>query len=168
MDAKKIRMEILSDDDQAAIDRSRKQFDYILEPARKLAETVPSDIRNEMIDAVENAIMGGEANGFCAGFYYALQMMEGLRSGATSAAPFPVEACRQQYDDELAQQGVPQNLRALLVANNVGLDELQAVVSKQGYFPADMPVCDYPQAFVDNCLVAAWPQVHNIILNNRK
>lgn len=82
MDAKKIWMEVLSDDDQAAIDRGRKQFDYILEPARKLAETVPSDIRNEMIDAVENAIMGGEANGFCAGFYYALQMMDGLRSGA--------------------------------------------------------------------------------------
>lgn len=82
MDAKKIWMEVLSDDDQAAIDRGRKQFDYILEPARKLAETVPSDIRNQMIDAVENAIMGGEANGFCAGFYYALQMMDGLRSGA--------------------------------------------------------------------------------------
>lgn len=81
MDAKKIWMEVLSNDDRAAIDRGRKQFDYILEPARKLAETVPSDIRNQMIDAVENAIMGGEANGFCAGFYYALRMMAGLEAG---------------------------------------------------------------------------------------
>lgn len=86
---------------------------------------------------------------------------------AAPAAPSPIEAYRRKYDAELAQQGVPQNLRALLVANNVGLDELQAVVGKRGYFPADMPVKDYPQDFVDGCLVAAWPQVHDMIINDR-
>ena len=82
MDAKRIWTEVLTDDEQAAIDRGRKQFDYILKPLYKQVESFSSDIQEEIIDMVETAIMGGEANGFCAGFYYALQMMDGLRSGA--------------------------------------------------------------------------------------
>ncbi len=91
---------------------------------------------------------------------------EAPAAAASPAAPQPTDY-RKKYDEELAQQGVPQNLRALLVANNVGLDELQAVVGKRGYFPADMPVKDYPRDFVDGCLVAAWPQVHDMIINDR-
>ena len=92
---------------------------------------------------------------------------EAPAAAASPAAPQPTEDYRKKYDAELAQQGVPQNLRQLLVANNVGLDELQAVVGKRGYFPADMPVKDYPRDFVDGCLVAAWPQVHDMIINDR-
>ena len=50
---------------------------------------------------------------------------------------------------------------------NVTPDELQAVVGQRGYFPADMPVKDYPMDFVDGCLVAAWDQVAQMIVNNR-
>ena len=41
------------------------------------------------------------------------------------------------------------------------------VVGQRGYFPADMPVKDYPMDFVDGCLVAAWDQVAQMIVNNR-
>ena len=45
--------------------------------------------------------------------------------------------------------------------------QLQTVVGQRGYFPADMPVKDYPADFVSGCLVAAWPQVLEMICTNR-
>lgn len=41
------------------------------------------------------------------------------------------------------------------------------MVGQRGYFPADMPVKDYPADFVSGCLVAAWPQVLEMICTNR-
>ena len=77
------------------------------------------------------------------------------------------EDWKAKTDAALAALGIPSNLRQLLVANNVGLDEIQTVVGARGYFPADMPVKDYPRDFIDGCLVGAWPQVYEMILNNR-
>ena len=44
---------------------------------------------------------------------------------------------------------------------------MQFVVGKRGYFPEDMPIRDYPADFVEGCLVAAWPQVLQMVLDNR-
>lgn len=89
---------------------------------------------------------------------------------ATPAAPpaanKPVDSAHK-LEDQLAQAGVPDKLRPLMVSMNVTPDELQAVVGQRGYFPADMPVKDYPMDFVDGCLVAAWDQVAQMIVNNR-
>ena len=52
-------------------------------------------------------------------------------------------------------------------ANNVTPEELQAVVGQRGYFPEDMPIRDYPADFVEGCLVAAWPQVLQMVLDGR-
>ena len=41
------------------------------------------------------------------------------------------------------------------------------IVGKRGYFPEDMPIRDYPADFVEGCLVAAWPQVLQMVLDNR-
>ena len=49
------------------------------------------------------------------------------------------EDWKAKTDAALAALGIPSNLRQLLVANNVGLDEIQTVVGARGYFPADMP-----------------------------
>ena len=38
---------------------------------------------------------------------------------------------------------------------------------KRGYFPEDMPIKDYPADFVEGCLIAAWPQVFQMELDNR-
>ena len=73
----------------------------------------------------------------------------------------------EKLDARLAAHGIPENLRKLMVANNVGVDEIQKVVGERGYFPEDMPVKDYPRGFVDGCLVGAWDQVLKMIVNNR-
>ena len=63
--------------------------------------------------------------------------------------------------------GVPEKLAALMSANKVSSEELQGVVGKRGYFPEDMPIRDYPADFVEGCLVAAWPQVLQMVLDSR-
>ena len=68
---------------------------------------------------------------------------------------------------DLIALGVPEKLAPLMSANNVTPEELQAVVGKRGYFPEDMPIRDYPADFVEGCLIAAWPQVLQMVLDNR-
>lgn len=67
----------------------------------------------------------------------------------------------------LLSLGVPEKLAALMSANKVSCEELQGVVGKRGYFPEDMPIKDYPADFVEGCLIAAWPQVFQMVLDNR-
>lgn len=76
----------------------------------------------------------------------------------------PMESTRK---DVLLSLGVPEKLAALMNANNVTPEELQAVVGKRGYFPEDMPIRDYPADFVEGCLIGAWPQVYQMVLDNR-
>ena len=82
------------------------------------------------------------------------------------AAPEPVGSDQAALDRELQSAGIPDNLRRLMVARNVTESEIQQVVGERGYFPADMPVRDYPKDFVDGCLVAAWDQVFAMITEN--
>lgn len=76
----------------------------------------------------------------------------------------PMESTRKEV---LLSLGVPEKLAALMSANNVNAEELQAVVGKRGYFPEDMPIKDYPADFVEGCLIGAWPQVFQMVLDNR-
>lgn len=68
---------------------------------------------------------------------------------------------------DLIALGVPEKLAPLMSANNVTPEELQAVVGQRGYFPEDMPIKDYPMDFVEGCLIAAWPQVLQMVLDSR-
>ena len=68
---------------------------------------------------------------------------------------------------DLIALGVPEKLAPLMSANNVTPEELQTVVGKRGYFPEDMPIRNYPADFVEGCLIAAWPQVLQMVLDNR-
>ena len=67
----------------------------------------------------------------------------------------------------LLSLGVPEKLAALMNANKVSSEELQGVVGKRGYFPEDMPIKDYPADFVEGCLIGAWSQVYQMVLDNR-
>lgn len=58
---------------------------------------------------------------------------------------------------------IPKKLRDLMIANQVDEWDIQGVVESRGYFPGDMPVWEYPQDFVEGCLVAAWDQVYEMI-----
>lgn len=58
---------------------------------------------------------------------------------------------------------IPQALRDLMTANGVTEADIRKVVSKKGYYPADMPVAAYPKEFIEGCLIAAWTQVYEMI-----
>lgn len=83
----------------------------------------------------------------------------------TNLQPTPPQESSEK--SVLLSLGVPEKLAALMNANNVSCEELQAVVGKRGYFPEDMPVKDYPADFVEGCLIGAWPQVYQMVLDNR-
>lgn len=73
---------------------------------------------------------------------------------------------KAQLETHLREEGVPERLISLMVAGNVKPTELQAVVGKRGYFPPDMPIRDYPDDFVDGCLIAAWDSVYRLIVDD--
>lgn len=58
---------------------------------------------------------------------------------------------------------IPKALRDLMAAKNVAEWQVQHVVAHRGYFPEDVPIWNYPQDFIDGCLVAAWDQVYGMI-----
>lgn len=90
-----------------------------------------------------------------------------LPSPAPQPQPPREEVPRALLTPELVALGVPEKLSPLMSANNVTPEELQAVVGKRGYFPKDMPIRNYPADFVEGCLIAAWPQVLQMVLDNR-
>lgn len=79
MTAKQIWMQILTEEEETAIEAGRKEWQHVLDPAYKLLDYVPPKELAKSTDALEQAVMGGEANGFYAGFYYALRLMKEIR-----------------------------------------------------------------------------------------
>jgi hypothetical protein len=51
----------------------------------------------------------------------------------------------------------------LMEKNFVKPEMIMAAVGSRGYFPADMPIDDYPKDFVEGVLVGAWSKVFKII-----
>ena len=64
--------------------------------------------------------------------------------------------------------GIPKALADLMAINNVTKSEIQAVVTKKGYFPPHTPFESYPEDFIQGVLVGAWQQVLLAIEENRK
>lgn len=58
---------------------------------------------------------------------------------------------------------IPRALRDLMEKNRVCEWDIQNVVAAKGYFPADMPVRDYPEDFISGVLIGAWGQVYAMI-----
>ena len=63
--------------------------------------------------------------------------------------------------------GIPADLLDLMHANNVTEQEIRAAVGHVGYFPADMPIRNYPADFVEGCLIGAWDSVYTAIKDVR-
>ncbi len=63
---------------------------------------------------------------------------------------------------------IPQSLRDLMTTHGVSEQEIQVVVGKQGYFPMDTPILNYPTEFIEGVLVGAWEQVHAMIVQFRE
>jgi hypothetical protein len=64
--------------------------------------------------------------------------------------------------------GLPKSLIDLMTFNSVSAEEIQKVVSQKGYYPKDTPVKNYDPGFIDGCLIGAWEQVFNMIVDNRE
>lgn len=70
-----------------------------------------------------------------------------------------------EHTDDLS--GVPKSLASLMRENNVTVEDIQVVVSQQGYYPRSTPIKAYDPDFIEGCLVGAWPQVLNKIMSNK-
>ncbi|WP_044503189.1 ATP-binding protein [Megasphaera massiliensis] len=76
----------------------------------------------------------------------------------------PAEEPAKDTQEKL-DPGIPKELADLMAANNVTESDIQRAVAHKGYFPEDMPVRAYPADFVAGCLVAAFPQMLEVINN---
>lgn len=63
---------------------------------------------------------------------------------------------------------IPKQLRDLMINAKITEEEIKTLVGTKGYFPADMPVADYPMDFVDGWCVGYWDQVRGAIMQIRE
>lgn len=84
--------------------------------------------------------------------------------------PVPTVEPPKQVEPEPAKtevtndlNGVPKALADLMDLNNVSQKDIQKAVADKGYYPADTPISNYDMEFVNGVLIAAWPQVFNLI-----
>ncbi|MBR5948419.1 MAG: hypothetical protein IKZ82_07215, partial [Clostridia bacterium] len=80
----------------------------------------------------------------------------------------PPKATAEDTAEAEELEKVPANLRELMIQNNVKPWEVRYAVADSGYFPNDVKIHEYPQDFIDGCLVAAWDKVLSKIIINRK
>lgn len=80
----------------------------------------------------------------------------------------PARAEAEQSDVQANEEDIPKALADLMAANNVTARDIQQAVAYKGYFPADMPIANYPEDFVMGCLVAAFPQMLQVINQLKK
>ena len=84
-----------------------------------------------------------------------------------AAEPPKAEPVKTEKKDEPATFKMPANmpnaLADLMATNKVTLDELQKAVTFRGIFPEGTPFENYPDDFVQGCLIGAWAQVYKII-----
>ena len=78
------------------------------------------------------------------------------------------EAKETKAEDKKQYEGIPTNLAELMFVNDVKEDEIREAVHKNGYFPLDTKIADYPEDFINGVLVGAWDQVFNLIKEIRK
>jgi hypothetical protein len=80
------------------------------------------------------------------------------------------EASNGELSKEIVKDlpGVPKPLADLMMANNITVNEIQRATASRGYYPEDTPIENYDSDFVTGVLVAAWPQVFQMIQNIRE
>ncbi|MDM8100965.1 AAA family ATPase [Oceanobacillus oncorhynchi] len=63
---------------------------------------------------------------------------------------------------------LPKALQDLMIQNHVSEQEIQTVVGSKGYYPADTPITNYDESFIQGVLVGAWEQVFGMIQQQRE
>lgn len=78
-------------------------------------------------------------------------------SNAVKTAPVPPV-------EPPAQREIPEALRRLMDANGVTEHDIQVAVANNNYYPADMPVADYDDDFIQGKLIAGWDSFYQAVL----
>ena len=63
---------------------------------------------------------------------------------------------------------IPKKLRDLMITNKIEEWEIKNLVGSKGYFPADMPVADYPPDFIEGWCIGYWDQVKSAVMQIRE
>ena len=63
---------------------------------------------------------------------------------------------------------IPKSLRDLMIADKIDEWEIQNIAAAKGYMPADTPVSNYPEDFLQGWCVGYWPQLKAAIMEARK
>lgn len=95
------------------------------------------------------------------------------KNAAAQTAPRGFESTDEQMPPEFEKpsdptERLPRELSDLMKTDKVTIEEIQAAVAGKGYYPLDTPVMNYDPKFVSGVLVAAWPQVFNMVKEIRK
>ncbi len=90
----------------------------------------------------------------------------------TPAAPKAPEPPKEVKKAELpkpalADSGIPKALFDLMTIEGVTEAEIQDAVSFKGYYPKNTPIKNYDTGFINGVLIAAWPQVFDLIKDLR-
>lgn len=93
------------------------------------------------------------------------------------AAPKPVQSVTFAQDGTVVSDTAQANgsglpdfwapALQLMEADDVTVDEVRKMAADKGFFTIDTPAENYPQAFVEGCLVAQWPKCRDHILDAR-
>ncbi|WP_225749013.1 ATP-binding protein [Paraeggerthella sp. Marseille-Q4926] len=93
------------------------------------------------------------------------------------AAPKPVQSVTFAQDGTVVSDTAKANgsglpdfwapALQLMEADDVTVDEVRKMAADKGFFTIDTPAENYPQAFVEGCLVAQWPKCRDHILDAR-
>ena len=86
---------------------------------------------------------------------------ESPKPAPEAAAPVIEQPVQQSEAPDFS--GIPKALADLMATSGVTEEQIRKAVSEKGYFPADMPVKDYPTDFINGVLVGAWEQVKKMI-----
>ena len=77
--------------------------------------------------------------------------------------PIKPAAMTQSAPAPAVNPKIPRALADLMEANGVLEAEIQTAVASKGYYPANTPIKNYDADFISGVLVAAWPQVLQMI-----
>lgn len=79
--------------------------------------------------------------------------------------PTKNQEVKKEEKSEVQDDGIPKQLKDLMVANNVCEWDIQGAVASRGYYPEDTPIKNYDSEFINGVLVGAWQQVYKMILD---
>lgn len=84
-------------------------------------------------------------------------------SPVTDSTPSPEPDPVPEPPDKNTSPNLPQALVDLMTTNNVTEADIQEAVAQKGYYPKDTLIENYAPDFIQGVLIAAWPQVLQII-----